>query len=85
MVWSWCSARYEPAQRSAIQGVRSARKVEDYILKDSNYISKYKIDNFKIAQKVIKRKIKEDKYITSAIIAKEYLKTFVIYKKHLLD
>ncbi|CAG8779130.1 19247_t:CDS:2, partial [Cetraspora pellucida] len=68
-----------------IQGVRSPKQVEDYILKNRDYISKYKIDNLKIAQKVIERKIKEGIYITSSMIAKEYPKTFVIYGKRLLD
>ncbi|CAG8700105.1 10556_t:CDS:1, partial [Cetraspora pellucida] len=68
-----------------IQGVRCTKQVEDYILKNGDYISKYKIDKLKIAQQVIERKIKEGIYITSSMIAKEYPKTFVIYGKRFLD
>ena len=54
-------------------------------MKYGDYISKYDIDNLKIEQIVIKREIKEKRYVTNYKIAKEYPKTFVIYSKKLLD
>ncbi|CAG8495013.1 7134_t:CDS:2 [Gigaspora margarita] len=65
-----------------IQEVRSSKYVIDYILKHGDYIFKYKIDNLQIAQIIIEKEIKESRHITNATIAKEYPKTFVIYKKH---
>ncbi|CAG8677360.1 14564_t:CDS:2, partial [Dentiscutata erythropus] len=68
-----------------IQGVRSTKSVIDYILKFGDYISKYKIDNLKVAQTVIKREIEEGRYITNSKIAQDYPSTYTIYGKRLLD
>jgi hypothetical protein len=68
-----------------IQSVRSTKAVIDYILKHGDYISKYKIDNLKVAQKVIEREIKEGRYVTNNLIAKEYPSTYTIYGKRLID
>ncbi|CAG8730943.1 4898_t:CDS:2, partial [Dentiscutata heterogama] len=44
---------------SNIQGVHSAKAIINYILKNGDYISKYKINNLLIAQKVIEKDIGE--------------------------
>jgi predicted nucleic acid-binding protein len=68
-----------------IQGVRSTKAVIDYILKHGDYISKYKIDNLKIAQKVIEKEIQNGRYVTNNLIAREYPSTYTIYRKCLID
>ncbi|CAG8763259.1 12727_t:CDS:2, partial [Gigaspora rosea] len=48
-----------------IQEVRSTKAIIDYILKHSNYISKYKIDNLQIVQIIIEKEIKKEQYYKS--------------------